>query len=313
MAVKYFLVALDNDEKGTLFKNKNNSPIKTLNLWDEFLQTKYVKFDFLKDSEAKACLFLTKFKNFIQSLEDEDTGLFIINTHGSVDKSVVVADEADGYNEIYQLYDQWITDDQIRHCLIKKREKAKFIGIIDTCYASEDFNDINISAFHDNLALKPKNELFFFGSRVVDKFSNAAKGRFNQAGYSYFSFFLLQVLKENTKTTYEEWFKKVKELFNDKSVRQRTQQDPIALYSFDANILNYYVFSNEIKTNQINLSLQINLANYGIFNGVFTKEIDAKMEILHIKTLIAIETKQKNKSLIRINQLNQYLTQLENK
>jgi hypothetical protein len=311
MALKYFLVALDNDINGSLFKKSKNSPTQTLKLWDEYLINKYNKYDFLQDKQVTKKIFIEKFKSFISSLDDNDTGLFILNTHGDIDRDNVDINEPDGYNEKYQLFDQWLLDDCIRKCLNKKNEKAKFIAIIDTCYAGENFQDQKIINFYQASKTKAKNEIFFLGSSVIDLFINASLGKFNENGYSFFSYLLLETLKENNNINYEEWFYAVNDKL--KFYIHKTQQIPVCLINENEDFINQIVFTNNSKKNQIPMDELPSLrAKKGIFNATYMKNIDQKLRTIFINEIINEEIVKIDFISTRLNRINIHLNQLRN-
>jgi hypothetical protein len=314
MAIKYFLVALDKNFEGFIVEIKENyekinSRIETLNLWENYIKENKNEYIYLKDSEAKLCYFISKFTEFVKSLKDDDTGVLILNTHGKKRKKSSNTIDYDNYDEIFQLYDKWLIDDEIRKILSNhKNQNALFVSIIDTCDTNENFNKIKIDELENiNYDIKNKNEIFYLASSYSNNDIQFGRGKFNGM-YSIFAFEMLDILKNNQNISYYEWFIKVNEKIKSLNL---TSQIPICITDSFTNLNQIVFFNNNqlhITSNTI-IPEEIKLNEIGIFEGIFFHKIEQKNKNNFLDNLINVKQNNLKELLKEINIINKFKNQ----
>jgi hypothetical protein len=248
--MKVALVSAINNYPGT--ENDLSGCVPDAQDWKEILLNQYGfdRVDILLDSDVTIKNTNNKLREL--SLLKPDTLVWCYSGHGS---SVVDTngDEPDGKDECLCLFDGFYVDDDIRKFLDTiESNTMDFVFFCDSCHsgsitrefmrAMNDFSYISTPKYMPprdnmdalNLAGLPliksilevkeiKNEILFTGT-TSDSYSYDAS--FNGKSNGAFTYYCLQVLKDNPVITYGDFYKKLRILLPSRAYPQTPQFEP---------------------------------------------------------------------------------------
>jgi hypothetical protein len=232
----------NNDLKGCVNDARN---------WSNLLKKKFgFHIDaMLLDSQAKKKAVVKALKALVSGAKAGDILVITYSGHGTqVPDYAIGRDESDGKDEAWCLYDGYLIDDEIKKIISKLPSGVKLTVVSDSCH-SGTVTRAFLGAIENteylkarymppegdieacNLGTLPlKNSIFNPRSGMKEVLISGCKSteysydaRINGKATGAFSHFAIQILKQNPKITYNDFYKKLREKLPSGSFSQTPQ------------------------------------------------------------------------------------------